>query len=296
MQIYNFLISKSKEFILFLSLLSVSIILTILFDIQIQFLITLLISQFLVFLYYMIISFTSYKKVQDKDKLLHELGQALREEKEQNLRYKNKLDDYFLTWIHQIKTPITSLNLIANNFSLEDKNTIKIIALSIENYTQMALSYLKLGDFSADMDIKEVDISEVVKALIRKYKLNFISTKTPLDFEDFKKITISDKKYLSLMLEQILNNALKFANGKKIIIKYNFCENYLMIKDLGIGIDKHKIEKIFDRGYSASYGVNENKSTGIGLYLVKQISNKLGHKVAVYSEVNIYTEFRIYFD
>ena len=69
-----------------------------------------------------------------------------------------------------------------------------------------------------------------------------------------------------------------------------------MIKDLGIGIDKHKIEKIFDRGYSASYGVNENKSTGIGLYLVKQISNKLGHKVAVYSEVNIYTEFRIYFD
>ncbi|TRW26110.1 HAMP domain-containing histidine kinase [Criibacterium bergeronii] len=296
MQIYNFLISKSKEFILFLSLLSVSIILTILFDIQIQFLITLLISQFLVFLYYMIISFTSYKKVQDKDKLLHELEQALREEKEQNLRYKNKLDDYFLTWIHQIKTPITSLNLIANNFSLEDKNTIKIIALSIENYTQMALSYLKLGDFSADMDIKEVDISEVVKALIRKYKLNFISTKTPLDFEDFKKITISDKKYLSLMLEQILNNALKFANGKKIIIKYNFCENYLMIKDLGIGIDKHKIEKIFDRGYSASYGVNENKSTGIGLYLVKQISNKLGHKVAVYSEVNIYTEFRIYFD
>lgn len=244
----------------------------------------------------MIISFTSYKKVQDKDKLLHELEQALREEKEQNLRYKNKLDDYFLTWIHQIKTPITSLNLIANNFSLEDKNTIKIIALSIENYTQMALSYLKLGDFSADMDIKEVDISEVVKALIRKYKLNFISTKTPLDFEDFKKITISDKKYLSLMLEQILNNALKFANGKKIIIKYNFCENYLMIKDLGIGIDKHKIEKIFDRGYSASYGVNENKSTGIGLYLVKQISNKLGHKVAVYSEVNIYTEFRIYFD
>ncbi|MBS6063429.1 MAG: sensor histidine kinase [Peptostreptococcaceae bacterium] len=296
MQIYNFLISKSKEFILFLSLLSVSIILTILFDIQIQFLITLLISQFLVFLYYMIISFTSYKKVQDKDKLLHELEQALREEKEQNLRYKNKLDDYFLTWIHQIKTPITSLNLIANNFSLEDKNTIKIIALSIENYTQMALSYLKLGDFSADMDIKEVDISEVVKALIRKYKLNFISTKTPLDFEDFKKITISDKKYLSLMLEQILNNALKFANGKKIIIKYNFCENYLMIKDLGIGIDKHKIEKIFDRGYSASYGLNENKSTGIGLYLVKQISNKLGHKVAVYSEVNIYTEFRIYFD
>lgn len=296
MQIYNFLISKSKEFILFLSLLSVSIILTILFDIQIQFLITLLISQFLVFLYYMIISFTSYKKVQDKDKLLHELEQALREEKEQNLRYKNKLDDYFLTWIHQIKTPITSLNLIANNFSLEDKNTIKIIALSIENYTQMALSYLKLGDFSADMDIKEVDISEVVKALIRKYKLNFISTKTPLDFEDFKKITISDKKYLSLMLEQILNNSLKFANGKKIIIKYNFCENYLMIKDLGIGIDKHKIEKIFDRGYSASYGVNENKSTGIGLYLVKQISNKLGHKVAVYSEVNIYTEFRIYFD
>lgn len=296
MQIYNFLISKSKEFILFLSLLSVSIILTILFDIQIQFLITLLISQFLVFLYYMIISFTSYKKVQDKDKLLHELEQALREEKEQNLRYKNKLDDYFLTWIHQIKTPITSLNLIANNFSLEDKNTIKIIALSIENYTQMALSYLKLGDFSADMDIKEVDISEVVKALIRKYKLNFISTKTPLDFEDFKKITISDKKYLSLMLEQILNNSLKFANGKKIIIKYNFCENYLMIKDLGIGIDKHKIEKIFDRGYSASYGLNENKSTGIGLYLVKQISNKLGHKVAVYSEVNIYTEFRIYFD
>lgn len=168
------------------------------------------------------------------------------------------------------------------------------MALAIETYTDNALSYLKLLDFNADMNIVNVELSDIVKKLIRKYRLNFISTETKLEFVDFQKKVVSDKNYLEIMIEQILNNALKYAAGKDTYI--GFKEDYLYIKDTGTGISKEDIKMVFSRGYAVENEINPNKSSGIGLYLVSQISEKLNHRVEVDSKLKEYTEFRIYFE
>lgn len=112
-------------------------------------------------------------------------------------------------------------------------------------------------------------------------------------FENFDIEVISDKNYLEIMIEQILSNALKYSSGKEIFI--GFYGDYLSIKDTGLGIANADINKIFSRGYSVSNEINPHKSSGIGLYIVKRISDKLHHPVEVQSKVGKFTEFRIYF-
>ena len=106
---------------------------------------------------------------------------------------------------------------------------------------------------------------------------------------------LTDAKWASIMIEQILNNALKYARGKDIWIDFDSQQNQLMIADNGIGISQADKPKIFDRGYSGYNGRLNDKSSGIGLFIVKQIANRLQHKVEVESELNEGATFTITF-
>lgn len=293
MKIFDASKNKSREYVNIILMIITNFIVLYLFDVDIRIFFVILLIDILILTYYFIISSLIYKKEMNKDEKIQYLENNLRDEQEKNLRYKNDLKDYFLTWIHQIKTPITSIKLLAESLDEQNKEKLKILSLSIENYTEIALSYLKLIDFSSDLEIKKIEISSIVKKIIRKYKIHFISTNTKLHYDDFVKEIISDSNYIEIMIEQIINNALKYALGKDIYI--GFKEDYLYIKDTGLGIEKDKLKRIFDRGYSVSNEINPNKSSGIGLYIVKRISDKLNHRVEVESKPNEFTEFRIYF-
>ncbi|WP_282926298.1 sensor histidine kinase [Helcococcus kunzii] len=285
---------KSKE-LLFVALnLIMFFIIMWLFDVRKEVFIVLSLMSFISIIFYLLSTFDSLEKEKYTKERIVDLEKKIRELEEKNTETRNDIKDYFLSWIHQIKTPITSLNLLAETLNENERNQIKMISLSIENYTDMALSYLNLSDFSADINIKTFELSDIIKKLIRKYRVHFIETNTKLIFKDFNKMVISDKKYLELMLEQIINNAVKYASGKEVYIGYK--DNYLYIKDTGYGIKNDEIKMIFNRGYSSENSINPNKSSGIGLYIVKRISKKLNHRVLVDSTIGHYTEFRIYFN
>lgn len=285
---------KSKE-LLFVALnLIMFFIIMWLFDVRKEVFIVLSLMSFISIIFYLLSTFDSLEKEKYTKERIFGLEKKIRELEEKNTETRNDIKDYFLSWIHQVKTPITSLNLLAETLNENERNRIKMISLSIENYTDMALSYLNLSDFSADINIKTFELSDIVKKLIRKYRVHFIETNTKLIFKDFNKMVISDKKYLELMLEQIINNAVKYASGKEVYIGYK--DNYLYIKDTGYGIKNDEIKMIFNRGYSSENSINPNKSSGIGLYIVKRISQKLNHRVLVDSTIGHSTEFRIYFN
>lgn len=293
-KIFNYIKTKSEELLLILITLLAFFIILWLFEVRIEIFIVLLLLSITIILFYLIFTFNEVGREDDNREIVKELENKIRKLEEENIEKRDDINDYFLSWIHQIKTPITSLNLLAETLDEDSKNQVKMISLSIENYTDMALSYLNLSDFSADINIKSFELSDVVKTLIRKYKIYFIETNTKLIFNDFSKIIISDKKYIELMIEQIINNAVKYASGKSVSI--GFMDNYLYIKDTGFGIANDQIKMIFNRGYSSANRINPNKSSGIGLYIVKRISEKLNHKVLVDSKFGEYTEFRIYFN
>ena len=232
------------------------------------------------------------------------LKNQIQELEEANLNLRNdflakekELQEYFLIWIHQIKTPITAGKLICDS-DIENENVknIKKELIYIEDYTNMALSYLKMANHNTDMDISLVNLDDIINPLIKKYAILFISNNIKLEYKKLNVKVITDSKWCMVVIEQLLSNAIKYTKNGTVSISFNEKENYLEIKDNGIGIKDSDLPKIFDKGYSGFNGRQNQKSTGIGLFLVKQILDKLGQKVKLESKLGEGTSVKVYFN
>ena len=174
-------------------------------------------------------------------------------------------------------------------------NRVRQEIIQIDNYTSLALSYLKLMNQETDMSFSKVKINDLVRPLIMKYSIQFIDQKTKIHYERCEDEVLTDAQWCSIMIEQILNNALKYARGKDIWITFDQQRHVLTIRDNGVGISQGDLPKIFDKGYSGYNGRLNANSSGIGLFIVKHISQHLHHYVDVQSELNKGTAFSIYF-
>jgi len=146
-----------------------------------------------------------------------------------------------------------------------------------------------------DMSFTKVTVNELVKPLIMKYSIQFIDQHTRIHYDRSDEEVLTDVQWASIMIEQILNNALKYARGKDIWLTFDKDINVLSIKDNGVGISTADLPKIFDKGYSGYNGRLNEQSTGIGLFIVKHISNHIHHQVEVDSKLGQGTTFKIYF-
>lgn len=241
------------------------------------------------------IKYLGFKKDERLKETIDNLENELTEVKNQQVEYRNDVESYFLTWVHQIKTPITASQLLLERNEENVVNRVRQEIVQIDNYTSLALSYLKLLNEESDMTISEVEINELIRPLIMKYRIQFIEQHTRIHYEKCEDKVLTDAQWTSIMIEQILNNALKYARGKDIWIEFNASEQSLIIKDNGVGISKADIPKIFDKGYSGYNGRLNEESSGIGLFIVKHISNHLNHEVDVDSTLNEGTTFKIHF-
>ncbi len=238
---------------------------------------------------------------EDKRRLVSELDEKNRD-----------MADYYTMWIHQIKTPISALRLVLqgmpDNEAVQNTTAVQDTAggrdtvarqafeelFKIERYAEMALYYARLDDMSSDMIFQEYDVNRIIKRAVKKYSLLFIGSGLSFDLEDFECRTVTDEKWLSFAIEQILSNALKYTVEGGIRI-YGADEggsrsggrvSHIVIEDTGMGICESDLPRIFERGFTGYNGRMNRKSTGIGLYLCKQIMDKLSHKIEVGSAVN----------
>lgn len=247
------------------------------------------------FVIYIFISFGSYKEEvslkADNERLTEENKRLIMN----IISGRKELKDYFTLWVHQIKTPITATKMILES-NMEDKEArIRPQIIYIEQYTDMAINYLKLMNTDTDMDIGVVSLDDIIKSVLKKYSVLFIINHITLNYEPISETVISDAKWLSILIEQIISNALKYTKKGSITISFDKDSYVLLIKDTGIGIRSEDIPKIFDRGYSGLNGRLNEKSSGLGLYLVREIGNRLSTEITVKSEVGNGSEFGIKF-
>ena len=255
-------------------------------------------AEFIIFMLivYMIVHFILHRKnVTLKERLskIETENYALRSK---NLYERKDLQEYFLAWIHQIKTPITVSKLLLDE--LEDSDTaehLKTEMLYIDRYTDMALGYLKLINHEKDMDITAVELDKVVSPILKRYSRLFIRNHIYLIYENIGDKVVTDAKWLSALLEQIISNAVKYTKNGKVEISFDKEKNRLAISDSGIGIRSEDLPKIFDKGYSGFNGRLNQKSSGIGLYMAKRIAHKLSITIDAESEVGKGSSFFIYF-
>ncbi len=255
--------------------------------------------EIVVFFYMVYLVFMAFlnKKEEKLKNQIQELEEANLNLRNDFLAKEKELQEYFLIWIHQIKTPITAGKLICDS-DIENENVknIKKELIYIEDYTNMALSYLKMANHNTDMDISLVNLDDIINPLIKKYAILFISNNIKLEYKKLNVKVITDSKWCMVVIEQLLSNAIKYTKNGTVSISFNEKENYLEIKDNGIGIKDSDLPKIFDKGYSGFNGRQNQKSTGIGLFLVKQILDKLGQKVKLESKLGEGTSVKVYFN
>ena len=197
--------------------------------------------------------------------------------------------EYYTMWVHQIKTPISVIRLALQ--SREAVDNLMIIdqeLFKIEQYVEMALQYIKINQLSSDLVIRKYDLKSIVNSSVKKYASLFIYKKLFIDIRNFEQMVLTDSKWLSFIIEQLLSNAVKYTNkgGIKIYME----GQALVIEDSGIGIHKEDMERIFEKGYTGYNGRLDKKASGIGLYLVKKVSDALAVKVTIQSEVSVGTK------
>ena len=244
---------------------------------------------------YLIVHWFQYQKLSDvkddNERLLNENKNL----KSEMLNQKDDLNAYFLMWLHQIKTPMTVSKLLLEKPDETTNTKLKMQLIYIEQYINMAMNYLKVIDHSTDMDITQVNLDDIIKNLLKKYSLLFIHNHISLEYQSNVTHVVSDSRWLTILIEQILSNALKYTENGKISIQYLEDKHALEIKDTGIGIRSEDIPKIFDRGYSGFNGRMNEKSSGLGLYLAKKISERLNIQIEVESKLSKGSIFRLVF-
>lgn len=204
--------------------------------------------------------------------------------------YKNlqkEYREYIETWVHEIKTPISSSKLIIENSESKEKNALSDEIRKIEEYINQALYYSRSTDVSKDYIVREFEIKEAVQEAIRNNRRDFINKRISVDIENVSGRVVTDIKWIKFIINQIIINSIKYSKGNygslKVYTKEGKDKMILTIEDNGIGISKGDVGRVFDKGFTGENGRRYGKSTGIGLYLCKKLCEKLGLGISLES-------------
>lgn len=212
----------------------------------------------------------------DYQEIIHLLCQEqLRRADDMSLRYREMMD-YYTVWAHQIKTPIASMRLNLQNEDTPLSRQLSSELTRIEQYVEMVLTFLRLDSDSTDYVIREHELDTIIRQSIRTFAGEFIVRKLKLIYDPIEAKVITDDKWLSFVVEQVLSNALKYTPAGSIHI-YLEAPKTLCIRDTGIGIAPEDLPRIFEKGYTGYNGRSDQKASGIGLYLCRRICRNLGH-------------------
>ncbi|MBP3914548.1 ATP-binding protein [Clostridium sp.] len=209
------------------------------------------------------------------------------------------MEEYISRWVHEIKLPLSAMKIILDR---DSDDMISSIENELEkmNFLVNSVMYGSRATASAeDIFIKEENLKDIVRTAVKSNSFFLIKNNISPKLGDLDFKVYSDKKWVTYVLGQLINNSIKYSKENGVIEfsaedKGEFIE--LKIRDNGIGINEEDLERVFNKGFTGSNGRNSvYKSTGMGLYFSKKIIDKLNHSIEVESVKDKYTLFRIRF-
>lgn len=209
--------------------------------------------------------------------------------------------EYVELWVHEVKIPLASLRLIVHNQKEELDYKVLEQVDKLENYLDQILYYVRSENSEKDYLIKSTSLNKVVNKVALKNKDSFLYQAISLEVEDLDYEVLTDAKWLEFILNQIVNNSLKYAkqDDNSLIKISGYQENgkvYLKVYDNGIGIPVRDVHRVFEKSFTGENGRKGSSSTGMGLYLCKNLCQKLGHKIEISSKEGEYTAVLIIFN
>ncbi|KQL55053.1 hypothetical protein AN964_17095 [Heyndrickxia shackletonii] len=217
--------------------------------------------------------------------------------------YRRKLEghiQFINQWVHQMKTPISVIHLMIQD---KDEPTYTAIGDELDRLKkglEMVLYTSRLDTFERDFYVETLQLENIIRSVTSAQKRLFIRRHVfPMIQVDSNLQVATDEKWLSFVLTQLITNAVRYTmyENRKIYFRgyIRGMHTILEIQDEGVGIPKSDLPRVFDPYFTGENGRNFQESTGMGLYLAKQICEKLGHRIEIESTVNEGTTVRIIF-
>ncbi|QTE67680.1 sensor histidine kinase [Clostridiales bacterium] len=231
-------------------------------------------------------------EAEDYREIVRLLREANREARTRSETDMAAMVDYYTLWVHQIKTPIAAMRLRLQDEDSELSRALLSDLGRIERYVSMVLTYLRLENGATDYVIKETDLDSVIRPVLRQFAGEFISRKLKLDYTPAERKVLTDGKWLSFVVEQVLSNALKYTPSGSVSISMEDPAT-LVVRDTGIGIPPEDLPRVFERNYTGLAGRADTRASGIGLSLCKSVCDRLGHTISIESTPGEGTSVRI---
>jgi hypothetical protein len=230
---------------------------------------------------------------------LYEINKSMIENINDYRRNILEFKEFVEIWIHEVKIPISSMVLKChNNKEKYDKSLLGIIR-RLDNNIDEILYYVRSENTEKDFVINEVNLKEVIRNVSIKNKDDLLDNNITFESNVKNSLVHTDKKWLEFIINQIINNSIKYKKDKDSIIKISAIEDndktILEIYDNGIGIPTKDIGRVFEKSFTGSNGRDKIKSTGMGLYIIKKLCDKLGHNIYIESTLKEYTKVIIEF-
>ena len=222
------------------------------------------------------------------------IEQLIAAESEKGLVEKSRMESLqtmVKMWSHQMKVPLSALSLMAQTDQL-DRQEVRQQLLRLENYLDTLLTYLKFSQHQDDFRFEALSARSLVVGLVKKYRVSCLAKELSVEVSGDWQLK-SDKKWLSFAISQILDNAIKYSKrGGHIQVQLD--EDGIQISDTGIGILPEDLPRLFEEGFTGYNGHEHKKATGLGLYMTKQVLDKLDLVICVHSQVEEGTQVFIY--
>lgn len=204
-----------------------------------------------------------------------------------------------INWVHHMRSPINGLRLALENQREGAYYELLLECDRLDQQLDTILNLARVSSIASDLVIEELDLNDVLKTAINNHKRQFIYKQiTPA----FKSITdayvYSDRKWITFIIEQLLRNALKFSRMNSVMtctVTRTDGAISLIITDQGVGIPASDLPRVFELYFTGYNGRHNKSSTGIGLYLVKQVATELNIKVCIESEEQVGTQITLTF-
>lgn len=220
-------------------------------------------------------------------RLLKMAGKSMLEQISEVKRERLEYKEYIEQWIHEIKTPITAMKLLCENYRTDWTKELLLELEKTNRFTEQALYFARSEYTEKDYSVREIALAQIVHQAIADNKYLLLQSGMRLEVEEIQDTVYSDEKWVRFILNQLIANAVKYRAGQPVL-RFSTCRQQdqvvLMVEDNGIGISPADLPRIFEKGFTGQNGRIVHQSTGIGLYLCKRLCEKLGIGICANSE------------
>lgn len=219
--------------------------------------------------------------------VMYEVDRSMKERLNEIEQSYVEFKEYLEMWIHQIKIPISAIKLMNYNGNIDvAKQLVQINRMN--DYVEQILYYARADALEKDYILKKCNLEGIINNVLLQQKELLLGNRIKIQKNNTDKDVVTDGKWITFMLGQIINNSVKYMDkNKESYISFEVVEakdkTILTIKDNGIGITIKDVPRVFERSFTGENGRKNNVSTGMGLYICKRLCDKLGHEIDISS-------------